>query len=91
MEYWWMDRWMNEWMAIDGNINLWYKNNVFVVLLLKNAWAFHHIVANKMYDDSRPQLNSFSINHETVRNETLASSSSSTEYTIDNDNININH
>ena len=69
---------MNECMAMDGNINLQYRNNVFVVLLLKNAPAFHHIVANKMYDDSRPQLNSSSIDHETVRNETLASSSSST-------------
>ena len=61
----------------------------FVVLLLKNVPAFPHIVENKMYDDSCPQLNSFSINRETVRNETLASSLSSTEH--DNDNINSNH
>ena len=67
------------------------QNNIFVVLLLKNAPVFHHSGTNKMYDDIHPQPNSFSIDHEPVRNETLASSSSSTEYTIDNDNININH
>ena len=77
---------MNECMAMDGNINSQYRNNVFVVLLLKNGSAFHHIETHEMYDDSHPQLTLFSIAHETVRN---ASSSSSTEYTIDND-INVN-
>ena len=56
---------MNKCMAMDGNINSQYRNNVFVVLLLKNGSAFHYIETHEMYDDSHLQLNSTSIDHET--------------------------
>ena len=53
----------------------------------KFAPPFYQVITNDICNDSCPQLNFFSINHKTVRNERLASSSSSTDHTINDGNI----